>query len=103
MALRGRGLGMQTANYLLARGQAFCRWLVKDRRTPDNPLAHLQGGNVRLDRRHDRRELEAEELRQLLAVAKASAAPSAAWPGRTGSPCMQPRAAPASGPAPWPA
>src|SRR5206468_274878 len=62
----GRGMGIQTANYYLRDIQSFCRWLVQDRRTGDNPLIHLTGGNVRLDRRHDRRELEADELRLVL-------------------------------------
>src|SRR5204862_2115495 len=43
-----------------------------DRRMPDNPLAHLEGGNVQTDRRHDRRELTAEELRRLLGMTRAS-------------------------------
>ena len=38
----------------------------------DNPLAHLSVGNAQLDRRHDRRELEADELRLLLAVTRDS-------------------------------
>jgi integrase len=35
----------------------------------DNPLAHLSGGNVKLDRRHDRRPLSAEELHCVLGAA----------------------------------
>ena len=35
---------------------------------PVNPLAHLSGGNVKLDRRHDRRPLSAAELRRVLAT-----------------------------------
>ncbi len=38
-----------------------------------NPIAHLDAGNVDVDRRHDRRELEADELRQLLGTTRASA------------------------------
>src|SRR5262249_54158273 len=41
------------------------------RRMPDNPLAHLEAGNVEVDRRHDRRELTADELRRLLEVTRA--------------------------------
>jgi len=40
--------------------------MVRDRRAADSPLAHLQGGNARVDRRHDRRALSADELRRLL-------------------------------------
>src|SRR5262249_17918770 len=69
-----RGRSIQTSNFYLAAIKQFCRWLVKDRRTGDNPLAHLEAGNVRVDRRHDRRELEEAELRLLLATPRASAA-----------------------------
>jgi integrase len=67
-----RGASVETTNQYLSHAKAFCRWLVKDRRMPDNPLAHLEAGNAQVDRRHDRRELEAEELRRLLAVTRAS-------------------------------
>ncbi len=68
----GRGRSVQTSNFYLQAVKQFCRWMVRDRRAGDNPLAHLEGGNVRADRRHDRRELEADELRRLLAAARAS-------------------------------
>jgi integrase/recombinase XerD len=54
--------GTQTSNHYLGAIKQFSRWLVKDRRTAENPLAHLEGGNVRLDRRHERRELTDDEL-----------------------------------------
>jgi integrase len=69
-----RAPGVQTANYYLREVKSFCRWLVKDRRLPDNPLDHLQGGNPRLDRRHDRQTLSAEQLRHILDAAWTSAA-----------------------------
>ncbi len=74
-ALRGvvrRGMGNQTANFYLQAVKQFCAWLVADRRTPDSPLAHLAGKNVKLDRRHDRRALTEGELRLLLETAAAS-------------------------------
>jgi integrase len=74
-ALRERlssGASVQTVNGYLQAIKQFCRWLVKDRRMGESPLAHLQGGNVKTDRRHDRRELEADELRRLLAAARDS-------------------------------
>jgi integrase len=40
--------------------------MVHDGRGVENPLAHLQGLNVKTDRRHDRRALSHEELRCLL-------------------------------------
>ena len=59
-------ISAQTFNfYLKATGQ-FCRWMVKERRAGENPLAHLQCLNVRTDRRHDRRVLSVEELHALL-------------------------------------
>ena len=54
--------GTQTSNHYLSAVKQFARWLVADRRTAVNPLAHLEGGNVKLDRRHDRRELSDDEL-----------------------------------------
>jgi integrase len=70
--IQARGRSVQTTNYYLSHLKSFCRWLVKDRRTGDNPVAHLDAGNIDVDRRHDRRELEADELRRLLAVTRAS-------------------------------
>jgi integrase len=67
----GRGASAETTNQYLSHVKAFCRWLVKDGRMSENPLAHLEAGNVQVDRRHDRRELTEEELRSLLAAAKA--------------------------------
>jgi site-specific recombinase XerC len=67
-----RGASVETTNQYLSHLKAFCRWMVKDRRAGDNPLAHLAAGNVEVDRRHDRRELEAGELRRLLEVTRDS-------------------------------
>jgi integrase len=66
------GASVETSNQYLSHMKSFCRWLVRDRRTGDNPLAHLEAGNAQVDRRHDRRELEADELRRLLAATRAS-------------------------------
>ena len=62
--------GIQTANHYLAATKQFIRWLVADRRTLDSPLAHLEGGNVKLDRRHERRELADGELARLFETAR---------------------------------
>jgi len=69
---REQGLSVQTSNAYLTGIKGFCRWLVRDRRAPDTPLAHLQGGNVKTDRRHDRRELSLEELQRVLQAARQS-------------------------------
>ena len=70
--LKAGGLSVQSANFYLQAVKQFCRWLVKDRRTSDNPVSHLERGNVRLDRRHDRRELTGEEVAALLAATRAA-------------------------------
>jgi integrase len=61
-----RGIGAQTFNFYLQAAKQFCRWMVHDRRASESPLAHLQGVNVKTDRRHDRRALSADELRWAL-------------------------------------
>jgi integrase len=67
-----RGRSTQTANYYLREVKSFCRWLVKDRRMSDNPLVYLAGGKAQADRRHDRRPLSSEELRQVIQAARQS-------------------------------
>jgi integrase len=44
--------------------------MIHNRRANENPVAHLSGLNPKLDRRHDRRNLDLEELRRLLASAR---------------------------------
>jgi integrase len=79
-----RGASVETSNQYLSRLKSFCRWLVKDRRMGDgdNPVAHLQAGNAQVDRRHDRRELEAKELRHLLDVTRSSDRSFSGFTGR---------------------
>jgi integrase len=71
-SLRIRGRSIKTSNLYLDAIKQFTLWLVQDRRMPDNPLAHLSGGNVKLDRRHDRRTLTLEELRAVIQAARHS-------------------------------
>lgn len=61
-----RGRSVQTANFYLQAAKQFCRWLVRDRRALENPLAHLEGGNPKIDRRHDRQSLAPENVALLL-------------------------------------
>lgn len=70
---RSGGLSIQTSNHYLTSMKSFLNWMVSDRRIPSNPIKHLHGGNVKLDRRHDRRELTADELTRLLTVARDNA------------------------------
>jgi hypothetical protein len=74
LARAGRGASVQTANYYLGAFKSFCRWLVRDRRIPENPVEHVQGGNPKMDRRHDRRELAVGELLRVLDAARVSPA-----------------------------
>jgi integrase/recombinase XerD len=63
---RRKGIGAQTSNFYLSAFKQFCRWMVRDRRASHNPVDFLDGVNVKLDRRHDRRNLTADELSKLL-------------------------------------
>jgi hypothetical protein len=72
LALRSRGRSIKTGNLYLAAVKQFTRWLVKDRRMAEDPLAHLAGGNVQVDRRHDRRPLDLQELRTVILTARRS-------------------------------
>jgi integrase len=71
-ALRTRGRSIKSTNLFLDSIKTFCNWLVQDRRTAHNPLAHLSGGNVKLDRRHDRQTHSPEKLAAILDAALAS-------------------------------
>jgi integrase len=76
-ALQGRqtgGVSAATANAYLRHLKSFCNWLAggPKRRLASNPFANLQGGNEEMDRRHDRRELSAAELRRLLETTRSS-------------------------------
>ncbi len=66
------GVRVRTTNGYLVSLKSFCNWMVKDRRMPDHPFAHLSCGNVDTDRRHDRRELTADELQRLLHATRKS-------------------------------
>ena len=68
--LKRGGLGQRTINHYLQAIKQFARWLVTDRRTNDNRLAHLKGGNTKVDVRRERRELTDDELRRLFDTAK---------------------------------
>jgi len=63
-----RGISAQTFNFYLQAVKQFCRWMVRDGRASESALVHLQGLNVKTDRRHDRRALSPDEIRWLLDV-----------------------------------
>ena len=66
---RRDGLSIKSSNDYLQAIKQLCRWMVADRRMPDNPLAYLSGLNAKTDRRHDRRALSAEESEKLIEAA----------------------------------
>ena len=68
--LRENGLSIQTTNHHIRAIKQFSRWLVRDRRTGDDRLAHLAMQNPKVDRRHDRRPLTPDEFRRLVHAAK---------------------------------
>jgi len=67
--LREEGTSVQTSNHYLRAIKQFTRWLVKDRRAGDDPLAFIAMLNVSTDRRHDRRPLTDTEFSSLLTAA----------------------------------
>lgn len=65
-----RRLSARARNEYLRACKQFARWMVRDRRSPENPLAHLQRENTQTDRRVVRRALTPDELRWLLTVTR---------------------------------
>ena len=78
--LRRDNLSAQTYNHYLKSAKQFTRWLVRDRRTPNDPLAHISKMNVSVDRRHDRRALAPEEFARLITAAQ-NGPPIETFPG----------------------
>ena len=68
--LRRNGRSAQTYNNYLTAFKQFTRWLVRDRRSPVDPLAHLSLVNTQADRRHDRRALLPDEFARLVEAAR---------------------------------
>ncbi len=59
----------QTINHYLGAIKQFSRWLIRDRRTDEDRLIFLERGNVRTDRRLERREITDFEIQYLLDAA----------------------------------
>jgi site-specific recombinase XerD len=68
--LRRDGRSAQTYNNYLTAFKQFTRWLVRDRRSPIDPLMHLSRVNTQADRRHDRRALSRDEFARLVEAAR---------------------------------
>lgn len=69
-AIRGMASAQTCAHYLRA-AKSFSRWLWRDGRMMADPLAHVKGLSVEHDRRYERRDLTDDEMRRLVAAAKA--------------------------------
>jgi len=67
------GRSQQTVNHYLRAIKQFTRWLLRDKRSPEDRLSHLEAGNVKLDRRLERRELASDEIEWLLKTTMQSA------------------------------
>ena len=66
------GLSVASSNHYLVAMKSFGHWLVKDRRGPENPFAHLSRLNGRVDVRHERRALTQKELGGLIGAVEKS-------------------------------
>jgi integrase len=63
----------QTSNFYLNAASQFCRWAVRTGLASANPLASVDGVNVKLDRRRERRALTIDELRRVLVATDGAA------------------------------
>ncbi len=71
--LRGKGLGITTANYYMLAVKGFTRWLWKDKRAAVDPLAGMSKlANAAADVRRERRDFSPDEMACLSAAALAS-------------------------------
>lgn len=68
--LRKGGKSIATRNHYLRAFKMFTRWLVRDRRTGDDPVSHLAMMDAETDRRRIRRPLSPEEFGRLLTSAR---------------------------------
>ena len=62
------GLSLAASNDYLTCLKNFANWLVRSRRIPDNPFAHLSRLNVETDRRRVRRAASPQNFARLLAT-----------------------------------
>jgi integrase len=79
-ALKAQGLSPRTINAHATASKAFSRWLQRDARSVDHPLATIGKLNEKVDRRLIRRPLSEVELRRLLD----STQTAPIWRGMTG-------------------
>jgi site-specific recombinase XerD len=67
---RKAGMSPSTSNGYLTAVKTFGSWLVKDRRLPESPFAHLSRVNQKVDVRVIRRAMIQQELSRLVAAAE---------------------------------
>ncbi len=70
--LRESGRSLASSNHYLRAAKMFSHWLVRDRRTLEDRLAHLSQTNPDVDRRRVRRPLTMDEFAWLLRAAESS-------------------------------
>lgn len=63
---RADGLSVASSNHYRTAAKGFFRWLVRERRITESPVAHLSKLNEKTDRRRVRRALELDEFVRLL-------------------------------------
>ena len=66
--LRLSDLSTRRINAYLTAAKAFTRWMTMHARLPADPLTSIRKGNVKTDRRHERRAFTLEEFQWLRAV-----------------------------------
>jgi integrase len=68
---KNAGWSLQTCNHYRSAARAFTRWATfKAKRLRHDPLIGVSGYNAEKDRRHDRRTISVEELRELIEAAE---------------------------------
>jgi integrase len=63
---------LQTCNHALRAIEGFSRWMHRDGRMPDDPLAHLSAFNAKEDPRHERGALSDAEFEALCVATRAA-------------------------------
>ena len=66
------GLSIASSNHHLVAVKSFGNWLVRDRRSPENPFAHLSRLNAQVDVRHERRASSSIDLGLVISAAETS-------------------------------
>ena len=72
LKLQVRTMAPETCNHHVRAVRGFCRWMVRAKRLPFNPLDTLELLSTSKDTRRNRRELTPDELSRLLSVTTAS-------------------------------